>query len=181
MKLSMEEGKRFFTIWWLLLHHVNQEKNLLGRRLEEMEASVLPDLERMQLRRELWKDNTLLQSFVAKNPCRLSFEDLSIVRSWARRLEGEFFIFRHLQKHTVFLGGGEPVCAFGVHGLSRDLSEMYPCLPVLVKGVLLPFEGRIVYDTFFEAYPISFGGGIKQSLNDEYREAKKREGITESL
>lgn len=56
-----------------------------------------------------------------------------------------------------------------------------PYLPVMVDAVLLPFNDKIIYDSIFSAYSITFGGGIKRRLNDAYQEAKSRFGIITSL
>jgi len=51
----------------------------------------------------------------------------------------------------------------------------------MLKAVLLPFRGRIVYDGFRVPYRIILGGGIRRGLNDYYREAKHRFSIVTSL
>ena len=56
-----------------------------------------------------------------------------------------------------------------------------PYLPVLTETVLLPFKGVIVYDGLMSSYNISFGGGIRRSLNESFKEAKVRHGIVTSL
>jgi len=47
--------------------------------------------------------------------------------------------------------------------------------------VLLPFNDKIIYDSIFSSYFITFGGSIRRSLNDAYQEAKSRFGIITSL
>jgi hypothetical protein len=47
--------------------------------------------------------------------------------------------------------------------------------------MLFPFGGRIVYDGLLESYSISFGPGIRRSLNESYQQAKARQGIVTSL
>ena len=56
-----------------------------------------------------------------------------------------------------------------------------PSLPRLVTTVLLPFQGKIIYDGFVSGYNITFGGGIKRMLNEEYKQAKEASGIITSL
>ena len=56
-----------------------------------------------------------------------------------------------------------------------------PYLPVLVKGVLLPINGRIIYDGLLSTYRISFGPGIRRSLNADFKRAKETYGIITSL
>jgi hypothetical protein len=45
----------------------------------------------------------------------------------------------------------------------------------------LPFKGKIIYDGLLSSYSISFGPGIRRSLNESFNEAKMRHGIVTSL
>ncbi|KKK91250.1 hypothetical protein LCGC14_2714860, partial [marine sediment metagenome] len=56
-----------------------------------------------------------------------------------------------------------------------------PYLPRLITTVLLPFQGRIIYDGLVSGYNITFGGGMKRMLNEEYKQAKEAFGIITSL
>ena len=51
----------------------------------------------------------------------------------------------------------------------------------MVKAVLLPFKGRIVYDGICETYSINFGPGIRTSFQTEYMAAKRKGQIIASL
>jgi hypothetical protein len=53
----------------------------------------------------------------------------------------------------------------------------------MVTTMLLPFEGKIVYDGYLEmpGISLSFGGGVKRMLNDSYRDAKTQHGVITSL
>ena len=124
----------------------------------------------------------LIQSFVDENPAHLSDDELDIVRSWRHLVAGKFYVFRELKKYTVFLTAEEPTIAYGVLALSQPFEELVgPYLPVLVNAVLLPFKDKIVYDGLMSSYSISFGPGIRRSLNESFKEAKARHGIVTSL
>jgi hypothetical protein len=105
------------------------------------------------------------------------------VGAWKHAIVGEFYVFRYLTNYTIFLSsGGSPNKAYGILGLADPLEEIIgPYLPRLVKAVLLPFKDRIIYDGLFSGYNISFGGGIKRMLNEEYKQAKEAFGIIMSL
>jgi hypothetical protein len=51
----------------------------------------------------------------------------------------------------------------------------------MTESVLLPFKDKIVYDGLITSYHISFGPGIRRSLNESFKEAKRRHGILTSL
>jgi hypothetical protein len=55
-------------------------------------------------------------------------------------------------------------------------------MPILIKTVLLPFKGKIIYDGLFHGRPgLFFGPGIRGSLNESYQRAKQNGRIIESL
>lgn len=182
MQLPPEQVKRFYDIWFELLHYVHEQRNLAPNFPDTpTEMSISPD-DALQLRNALWADNALLESFIAANPAGLPSDDLALVASWKYRVDGKFFLVRHLKKYSVFLSEQPAAHAYGVLGLVSPIEDvvMYP-LPVYVHAVLLPFEGQITYDSLLEPYSITFGPGIRSSLNDAYRNTQEREGIVTTL
>ena len=97
-------------------------------------------------------------------------------------MAGDFYIVRYLKKYTVFLGV-KPERLYGVLGLADPLEVMFAGhpLPVYVRGVLLPFRDRIIYDGLLNVYAVFFGPGIRSDLRETYNRLKRREGIVEQL
>jgi hypothetical protein len=50
-------------------------------------------------------------------------------------------------------------------------------LPVMVEAVLLPFEGKIIYDSLIAPYKVSFGSGLRNRFNHAYRTAQELYGV----
>lgn len=182
MHLQENEVERFYNIWFPLLHYVNRQRNLVSSFPEVWRgAHVSPEVT-VKVRDVLWEDDALRESFIAENPAKLGVDDLALVDSWKRRVSGDFFVFRHLKKYTVFIDTQSPAHGYGVLGLVSPIEDVVgPYLPVYVKAVLLPFEDRIIYDSLLSSYSIRFGGGYKRSLNDTYREIKERGRLLTSL
>jgi hypothetical protein len=182
MHLASDEVQRFYTIWFPLLRYVNQKRKLIPAFLDRDDDASVDIQDAVTLRDALWADDSLREAFIADNPANLSTDDLALVASWRHRIAGDFYVFRYLKKYTVFLSGESPVRAYGVLGLVSPIEEILgPYLPILVKAVLLPFEGRIIYDSLLSSYSIYFGGGYRSSLKDSYRNIQEREGIITSL
>ena len=98
---------------------------------------------------------------------KLNAEELAIVASWKFAVGGSFFVFRYLKQSAVFLSDKLPPTACGVLALASPLEEVIGTyLPVLVKGVLLPINGRIISDGLLSTFPIAFGPGIRRSLSE---------------
>jgi hypothetical protein len=165
------------------MHFVNQRLQAVpDSPANPDEFSSLSPETRLKVRDAFLKHTGLLQAFVEENPARLSDDELDTVRTWQHFIHGKFYVFRQLKKYMVFLSTDKQPIAYGVLALSQPFDELVgPYLPVLTETVLLPFKGLIVYDGLMTSYRISFGPGIRRSLNESFKEAKARHGIVTSL
>ena len=184
MLLSPQDCTLFFRLHRALMFFVNQRLGVLPDTLAGPDAyAALPAETRLKVHGALQNHPELIDAFADENPFRLRDEELGIVRSWKHRVAGKFFIVRELKKYTVFLSADkEPAIAYGVVALSQPFAELVgPRLPVMTETVLLPFQGRIIYDSLLRGYNISFGSGIRRGLSDALRETKARQGIVTAL
>jgi len=182
MRLEDHEVERFYQIWFPLLHYVNRQKQLVPTFPAQQQRATVDPNTALSLRDALWANDSLREGFIAENPAHLSPADIALVESWKHRVSGSFIIFRCLKKYTIFLSEGSPVRAYGVLGLVSSFKEMFgAALPIYAEATLLPFEGRIIYDSLLRPYSIYFGGGYRQSFADSYRGAQEREGIITTL
>jgi hypothetical protein len=182
LNLSLEEVKRFYQIWFPLLHYVNEQRHLVPSFPAKWGKSSVDPATAIPLRDALWADDTLLERFVSENPAKLTANDLKLAASWKTRVTGQFFIFRYLKKYTIFLSSGSPTQAYGVLGLTSPIEDMAgPHLPIYVATTLIPFEDRIIYDSLIAPYSVYFGGGIRSDLNEAYRAIQESRGIITTL
>ncbi len=163
MKLSEQDAKLFVELMWALQYFVNQKLKILTEVKSLDDYAECSAEKKVEVRKALYADIKLIDSFVQENPQNFSKEKLSIVSNWKNYIEGDFHIERVLKRYTVFIKGAD---VYGVLGLYQGFDELVhrSQLPLYVQTVLLPFKGKIVYDGFFQAYNIYFGGGIKRAL-----------------
>jgi hypothetical protein len=183
MLLEPQDVELFFKLHRSLMFFVNQRLKVLPDDIASPDefSSLSPEV-RLKVRDAFLQHTEFIQHFVEENPTDLTDDELDIVRSWQHLVHGKFYVFRELKQYTVFLSTTSPAIAYGVLALSQPFEELVgPYLPVLAQTVLLPFKDMIVYDGLLNAYRISFGPGIRRSLNDSYKEAKARNGIVTSL
>ncbi len=184
MNLSVEEAKLFYDLYAALLAFVNRKLAVSPEQFTNAEEySVTSPEARVAIRDALFAQRELIDEFVRDNPANVKAEDLDIVRSWKHAQVGSFYVFRYLKNFTVFLtsSAAQPK-AYGVLGLVDSFEDLVgPHLPRMITAVLLPFQGRITYDGLLTGYNITFGGGIKRRLNEEYKDAKATFGIITSL
>ncbi len=183
MLLSKDDSELFFKLHRSLMHFVNVRLKVAPETASPAEFSALPPRSRADVRNALVAELGLVEEFVDKNPADLADDETGIVLSWRDQVAGQFYVFRQLKKHMIFLSSDDPPVAYGVVALTDSFEELLgPRLPTLVETVLLPFKNRIVYDGVLSSYSnVMFGGGIKRSLNDSYRRAKESPGVVTSL
>lgn len=182
MILAPHDTQRFYTIWFPLLHFVNERRNLVASFPATYGAGSVSPNDAVTLRDALWSDDTLREAFVAENPAGLTPADLALVASWRTRVSDDFYFFRQLKKYAVFLPQGKSARAYAVLGLVSPIEEIVPVPPpCLVRTTLLPFEGKIIYDSLLNGYNVYFGSGIRSNLNDAYKTAQERGTFVTSL
>lgn len=86
---------------------------------------------------------------------------------------------KHLKNYTVFMHAEEGGKLYGVTGISNPIDDMFPssALPLYADATLIPFAGKIVYDSLMVPYNIHFGSGMRRNLNNDYRNLKSEYGI----
>ncbi|HLN31704.1 MAG TPA: DUF6398 domain-containing protein [Gemmataceae bacterium] len=183
MLLTPQDVELFFRLHRTLMFFVNQRLKVISDHLATPEefAALSPEV-RLKVRDAFINHTDLIQSFVDENPSQLSLDELDIVRSWRHLVAGRFYVFRESKKYTVFLSTDKQPIAYGVLALSQPFEDLIgPYLPILTQTVLVPFKDKIVYDGLMTSYRISFGPGIRRSLNESFKDAKARHGIVTSL
>jgi len=181
MKISHQDADLFFELMWSLQCFVNKRLQVLPHR-ETLDAYRNGSMEeRLRVREALYANSELIETFVQENPDHFSDEKLEIVAGWKQFVAGQFYIERLLKKYAIFISSDNKV--YGVLALYDPFQDMfYPeQLPVLVKAVLLPFKGQIVYDGLLQSHNIFFGSGITSELREVYMAAKQNGRIIESL
>jgi len=183
MNLDPGDCELFFKLHKALMLFVNQRLKVVKPPAKSVKVILpLPPEDRLKVRDAFLKHLDLIDAFVEENPFKLDPEELDTVRSWHDLVAGEFYVFRHLKKYTVFLTVKEPTVAYGVVALSDPFEEVIDQeLPFLCKTVLLPFQSRIVYDGLLPGYNLIIGSNIRRELNDAYNDFKKRHSIVTSL
>ncbi len=183
MKLSPEDTQLFHKLFHGVLAYTSQQLKIVPGIHAASDIKNTPPEKLFKIRNALYDDANILNHFIIENPENFSADELKIVGSWRHWVVGDFYIFRHLKKYTIFLSSDSPERIYGVLGQQTSLEDMVPKqrLPQLVKTGLLPFRDVITYDGLLGGYSLYFGGGIKSSLKETYNRLKRREGIVETM
>ncbi|HUE69475.1 MAG TPA: hypothetical protein VMP01_01190 [Pirellulaceae bacterium] len=183
MLLSPADAELFFKLLRGLMWYVNQQLQVVETTASGPdEFSNGPVEDRVKVREAFLENPQLLEKFVDENTLEFNDEELEIVAAWRDYQFGRFIVFRQLQKHAVFMTTQEPAAAYGVVALTDPIELLTGRrLPIFTECLLLPFRGRIVYDGLMNSFNISFGPGIRRSLNESYQRTKRESGIVTRL
>lgn len=182
VKLAEEDVELFLKLHLALLFYANQRLRVVSGVQTFEKFMELPLEGKFKVRNALYNHMVLIDSFIAENPFNFSPLELDIVAGWKNLVRGTFWLLHYLKRYAIFLDDKKPPKAYRVVALTETFEEILGLgLPIMLKAVLLPFKGQIVYDGFLVPYSVIFGGGIRRELNDDYQEAKHRFGIITSL
>ncbi len=180
MKLSEKDAKLFFGLMWGLQYFVNQQHKIHPNIKSLKGYAQCSTEDKLEVRTALYSDINIIDSFIQENPQKLSIESLDIISKWKHFVKGNFHIERYLKRCAIFIENDD---VYGVLGLLQGFDELIhrSRLPLYIQTVLLPFQGKIIYDGLFQAHNIYFGGGIKHSLKESYLTAKQNNRIIKSF
>jgi hypothetical protein len=181
MKLQSQEVKTFFKNWLNLLAFVN-DKHKLVKNFGHPKSPVGLKLESIvKIKTKLWEDFGIIDEYI-DSVWDLPQSDIQILKGWKNKIEGTFFILKHLPKYSVFMDDRNNVL-YGVVGISDSISVSIPAelLPRMIKTVLLPFGDRIIYDSILNVQNIQFGTNIRRDYKERYSEIRKQKGIVSTL
>jgi hypothetical protein len=179
MYLGEMEAKNFYHIWLGLLEFTNQKHNIAPELKKLRGAKELNPQQLLPIKNKLWEDESIIDEYLKQNENILDTAERETIMSWKRRVSGRFIIMKHLKNYTVFMHAEEGGQLYGVTGISNPIEDMFPSasLPLYADATLIPFAGKIVYDSLMVPYHIHFGPGIRKNLNNDYRNLKRTHGI----
>ncbi len=177
MRISDEAAHKFISLYTLLMYYAGQERKVLPHAMSLDDFKEVPLGLKTLCREAIYEPTPLLKKFVDANRELLTKEALDTLDSWTRGyVRGTFMVVRHLRKYNIFYVGGRSPKVFAVLGLTGELSRLIPkeIMPVMVKTVLMPYEGVIVCDGLLLA-----DGHVmpelesQQEMMEEYNAAKQ--------
>jgi hypothetical protein len=183
-QLFFSERKFFYETWYKLLDFVNRKYGILNIRIDPVYPSYHDEMQIYKIREKLWADPEVITEFTGSSSI-LSKEEISLLQSWKQRhIKGQFMLMRYEPDSAVLMRtdkDGESRL-YAVKGITTSVAEaMSRRLPVMLETILLPFNDKIIYDSFMASYDIGFGKSISSSFDEEYNEAKEKYGIISTL
>lgn len=183
MYLSEDEVQIFYKLWLSLLEYTNNKYKINSKIKKLVSAKSINPQDLIPIKNKLWEDKNLIDEYLNMHCDLHSYDEIEIIKGFKRNIQGKYIIFKHLKKYTIFMSTDDDVKSYGVVGISNPVDMMFPSyiLPIYVEAVLLPFKGRIIYDSLILPYNITLGSGIKRSINIDYKNSKEKYGIITTI
>ena len=181
MLISPEEAELFFALYTSVIGFVAGRSGGIDGIKDAGTFKSAPNEAKAQARNHLLNNIQFIKDYMEENPDGFRERELGYMLDWSLFIQGDFYAVQDLKKYTVFLAARDSAKAYGVLGLTDEIADMLPStLPLLIKAVLLPWKGQIIWDGLFTIYNINFGSGIRRGIRESYRQAKAT-GIITSL
>lgn len=181
-QLSFKECRLFYETWFGLMNFVNERKRVIKVKIKPEYPNSVSDIMIFKVREVLWKKPELIDEYISET--ELPQEKIDILKLWRTNHKKEMFIVMEYQpEYAVALASnenGEDIL-YGIKGISNSLeSTLQRRLPIQIETILLPFKGKIIYDSFMSSMPLSYGEGAKALFREMFNKAIKL-GIITSL
>ncbi len=178
--LDPNDARLFYELWIPLLDYINQtyRANLTLGKMEKAERLDIGEVHVVS--NFLWSHPQLIDQYLAT--ADLPEEHRKIISGWNNFVSGKFILERHLKRGSVFISLKDEQ-VYLVHGIYSSWEEMFPYTPtpILLQATLIPFKGRIIYDSIVSCSNVSFGRGYADSFKEIYLTAKQAKAVRISL
>lgn len=176
MTLSEQNAKKFFEIAIPLLLWVNKRtKKSKAVSKQAWKDKYFDARKARNIWNAIWERPELLERYVKQKGDALPEETMRVLSGWRKDfIPGPFIVTQYLDEGAVFISSQDGR-VYLVSGITSPIEESLDKeqLPCQVKTSLIPFQGRVIYDSVLEAEPGVIVPQAAQTLNQVYQDAKR--------
>ena len=179
-QLNADECRLFYETWYGLMGFVNERMGVIKAKIKPEYPNTLDDRMVHKVREVLWKKPELIDEYISET--ELPQEKIDILKLWRTKHKiGMLIILEYRPDYAVALTSNEQGedRLYGIKGISNSVANtLRRGLPAQIETVLLPFKGKIIYDSFISSMSIGFGEGAKAAFYEMHDKAMKFNIIT---
>jgi len=184
MNLTQTEVELFYKLWYALMWDINEKHKIVPEFKKPVYGERVNERLFVAIRSKLWENPQWIDDFLRDHEqSGLTKTECEILADWRSNfIKDRFIVMKHLKKYSVVMTSEEPTKLYGMCGISRSIKETAPYkTPFMIETVLLPFQDKIIYDSFINLFSVSFGKGMRDSLKSTYDKTKETVGIIETI
>ena len=179
-QLSSEECRVFYETWYGLMGFVNERKHIIKAKIKPEYPNAVSDVMVHKVREVLWEKPEMIDEYISET--ELPQEKIDILKLWrTNHKKGMLLLLEYQPKYAVAIASNEQGedRLYGIKGISNSIANVLQRdLPAQIETVLLPFKGKIIYDSFMGSIPIGFAEGAKAAFREMHDKAIKHGIIT---
>jgi hypothetical protein len=185
MVLEKRERRLFFKLYLGLMIWVNNKYKVVEGYPTVLDQNRCNMNLTSEIRDFVFADPDIIDEYLNQAD-DLSNAERDIITLWRKHFICDVFVFmRNLQKYSVLMNVDDDnnTRLYGVLGITDPIIDLFTGkqLPIVMRTILLPFKGKIIYDGLIQSDKASIGPNMRKSLNESYRLAKNNYGIATSL
>lgn len=180
MTLTDREYKTFLKIHLNFLFFVGQKSKIIDDTMD-LKKFTNSDFSVKLKCRDFFLDNKkILDNYITTNFDKLRTSEISILTNMKKTITNDFVIFKCLSNYAIFIDTKDNKF-YAVKALGDGFDHFFDRFPVLVNTTILPFNDHIIYDGFMKSQGIYFGSGMKSTMNEDYKRAKRNNQILTAI
>jgi len=159
---------------------INEKLNVVDANIKAEYPNDVSDEIIHKVREILWENPQLIDEYISEtNPDK---EKIDVLKLWkTNHKNGMFILLEYQQDYAVALAPNEKGedRLYGIKGISNSISNVLRRpLPLTIETVILPFKGKIIYDSFIIPMPLAYGKGARAAFKEMHDKALKHGVIT---
>ncbi len=180
MTLTDKEYKEFLKTHLDLLFYVGHKKNILPKYLSLKKFLNLDFQIKFKCRESLFEDENIIDEYIASNFDHLTTDQIKILIGFKKKIRSNFIIFKCLTNYAIFIDTKDNRF-YAVKALGDSFDNFFDNFPVNISTTLIPFKDKIIYDGFIQSSGVYYGRNMTETMNEDYREAKRKKEIMTRL
>ena len=180
MTLTDKEYKEFLRTHLDLLFYVGHQKNILSKDLSLKKFLNLDFQIKFKCRETLFEDEDIIDEYIASNFDHLTTDQIKILVGFKKKIRSSFVIFKCLTNHAIFIDIKNNRF-YAVKALGDSFDKFFDNFPVNISTTLIPYKDKIIYDGFIQLSGVYYGRNITETMNEDYKKAKRNKEILTSL
>ncbi len=180
MTLTETEYKEFIRTHLDLLFYVGQQKKILPKQTKFKNFLDADFKIKFKCREALLDDDNILDEYIASNFDHFTTEQINVLVGFKKKIKSSFVIFKCLTNHAIFIDTKDNKF-YAVKALSDTFDQFFDNFPVNISTTLIPYKDKIIYDGFIQSSGLYYGRNMTQTMNDDYKEAKRNKQIVTKI
>lgn len=170
--LNQKDVRLFYDLYFGLLDYTNQKYNIKPNYKIYKRKGINPN-DIIEIVLKFWENKeTIVDEFCKENPFRFNKEERNLVKEFKKGIRETFTLANYEEEYTALMTDNK---IYMIKGLNDNLDNIIPYenLPQIIITSIIPYKGYLVYDGIIQSYPISFGPGINQIVEEQYDKLMK--------